>query len=190
VDNRLFTKAGWGEIGNDHENLKENTKTAAIQLSDLTALVPGSPVWASRVIDENNDEIDSRTGEPINHPAPNLLTGNPFNKDDEPSVGRGDDACRDDNTICRYTISDRAPHLKALHYGIPGFKSFSQFHDSQMFDKETNKEAGAAYKFFTIFPFIPANYYGAIGTILDAKNWTENSSQNDNNSNPIFSYDK
>jgi hypothetical protein len=188
VDNRLFTKAGWGEIGNDHENLKENTKTAAIQLSDLTAAVPGSPVWASRVIDENNNEIDSRTGEPINHPAPNLLTGNPFNKDDEPSVGFADQNCRD-NFLCGNTISDQAPHLQLLHFGIPGFKSFSQFHDAATTNAD-GSEKNAAYKFFSIFPYIPANYYGAIGTILDAKNWTENSSQNDNNSNPIFSYDK
>jgi hypothetical protein len=155
--------------------------------------VPLTPVWASRLIDENNNEIDPDTGNPIPHPAPNLLTGlwsdNPSQPKERPSVGFADPSCRSNYLSCGMWISDKAPHLQVLHYGIPGFKSFSQFHDAATTNPDGTEKSGA-YKFISIFPYIPANYYGAIGTILDSKNWNQNSSRNDNNSNPIFRYDK
>jgi hypothetical protein len=36
-------------------------------------------------------------------------------------------------------------------------------------------EKDGSYKFLSIFPFIPANYYGAVGTLLDVQNWNQKS---------------
>ena len=58
IDNRIFTAAGWKSIGKDHDNLGKNLLTSNIALSDLVGAVPGSPIWASRWIDVNNNEID------------------------------------------------------------------------------------------------------------------------------------
>ena len=193
IDNRLIASAfgsdtAWNSIKSEQSNLGGNLLTSNIALSDLIGAVPGSPIWASRFIDAHNDEIDPNTGEPKSHPAPNLWMGNPLDPNDVPSVGRGDDQCKN-STLCRITISDKAYELRALHYGIPGFKSFSQFHDSQMVNPDGTEKSGA-YKFLSIFPFIPANYYGAVGTLIDVRNWTQNSSLNDNNSNSVSRYDK
>jgi len=154
-----------------------------IQVQEL----PGGPVWVSKWIDAHNDEVDS-SGKPVPHPAPNLWPGNPFDENDEPSVGMNTDECRT-NPFCKYTVSDKSPHLQALFYGVPGFKSFSQFHDSATTNVDGTEKSGA-YKFFSIFPYVPANYYGAFGTMLRTRNQNQNSSQNSNNSNPVFSHDQ
>ncbi len=191
-DKSKVDTSAWDSLKNDQKNLGKNVKISAEQLSELIAAVPGSPVWASRVIDGNNNEVDKETGKITYHPAPNLWTGiwadNLGQAKEDPSVGRNDNGCKD-SALCRETISDEAYHLKALYYGVPGFKSFSQFHDAATTNADGTEKSGA-YKFISIFPYIPANYCGAIGTILDAKNWNKNSPQNSNNSNTVFSHDK
>jgi len=187
-DKSKVDTSAWDSLKSDQKNLGKNVKISAEQLSELIAAVPGSPVWASRVIDGNNNEVDKETGKITYHPAPNLWTGNPFDPLDEPSVGMNTNECRS-NVLCKYSTSDEAPHLRALYYGVPGFKSFSQFHDAATTNFDGTEKSGA-YKFLLIFPYLPVNYYGAVGTLLDAKNWNQNSPQNSNNSNLGFSHDK
>lgn len=139
--------------------VKKKTETGNASIDTI----PFTPVWVSRMVDENNNEIKNQ--QLINHPAPNLWTGNPFNSNEKSSVGRADDACKN-SYICRIAISDYAIHLKAFYYGVPGFKSFSQFHDSATTNSNGSEKSGF-YKFFSIFPYMAINYYGAIGTVLD-----------------------
>ena len=176
IDLRLLSTDGRKEILQELKHLPNNLPIVAGQLADLAGAIPLSPVWGSRWIDVNNNEIDPETGKPINNPAPNLWTGNPFDKNDEPSVGRGDLECKNSG-LCKNLMSDEAYHLRVLHYGIPGFKSFSQFHDSAMLNAD-GTEKGGFYKFVSIVPYMPINYYGAVGTILDFGHFNKNSSQN------------
>jgi hypothetical protein len=120
--------------------------------------------WVSQWIDENNDGIDEATGKRIIHPAPNFGTG--IGSGEESSVGRGDKGCLD-SFICNILISDQAPQFKALFYLVPGFKSFADFHDTEMMNS-SGSEKGGGYKAVSIIPYIPISYYGAIGTYLNS----------------------
>ncbi len=185
IDNRIIGAIIGNEGAQDSlvktiTNAPGNTFETAKQLSDLTGMIPGSPVWVSRYIDANNIEI--KNGEPINHPAPNLLTGFWDKPWENPSVGRADAECKN-STLCKNFASDEAYHLQALHYLVPGFKSFSQYHDSAMINKETGEEFGADYKFISIFSYLPANYYGAIGTMIDFRNMDNGQSNNSTSQN-------
>ncbi len=131
----------------------------------LIAVAPKiGAITVSEWIDANNDEIDPKTGlVKKEHGAPNFLTGL-FYPDDVPTVGRGDEGCKG-SSLCRNTISDEAPHFQALYYGLPGFKSFAEFHDAGMTDKNGN-EHGGLYKATSIPIYIPISYYGSLGTYM------------------------
>ena len=120
-------------------------------------------ITVSEWVDKNNNGVDEKTGQPKDYGAPNFLTGL-FYPEDAPTVGRGDRGCKD-SALCNVTISDNAPHFRALYYGIPGFKSFAEFHDAGMTDKNGN-EQGGLYKAASIPIYIPISYYGSLGTYM------------------------
>ena len=90
-------------------------------------------------------------------------------EDNVPNVGRSDqEACN--NKFLRYSVSDKAPLFQVLFYLILGFKSAAEYHDVAM-SPDVNGEKSPVIKAISIPPYFLLNYYGAIGTILDFKNY-------------------
>ena len=175
IDNRLFTSDGRSSIANDFKNLPDN---AIIATEGALNMPIAGPIWWSKYIDRNNDNINEKTGEKEERGQPTFETGdkNPY----DPSVGIGTKSCRE-GKICGPLFSDQG-WLKYLDEDVPGFSDFSAFHDNHMSKVENviGETASIPVKVISIPVYLGVYYYGAVGTQLEnginyLKNRTYNS---------------
>jgi hypothetical protein len=138
--------------------LAKDTKLTLDIASDIIGAIPYSPVWTSR-------EINSLNGKNI--PAPNLLPGLFMTKSE---TGQTPDF--NNPNLNDYIMGNKNPLFQLSWQMLPGVKSATETHDFGM-DKE-EKLNGKANLVATIIPYFISNYYGAIGTLIDVKNYQKN----------------
>ena len=161
IDNRIIGAIIGNEGAQDSlvktiTNAPGNTFETAKQLSDLTGMIPGSPVWVSRYINDNNNEFA----------APNIIPGL-FLKTSE----MGQDPEYDlDGKITNYSVSNRNPVFQFLNHTIPGGYSATSYHDVGMM----KNQAKSLEKIYTIPHYFLFNYYGSVGTLVDVRNYEKN----------------
>jgi hypothetical protein len=129
-----------------------------------------SPVYASRVINENNDQT-GKAPNPAPHFIPGLgLTESETGKDYSfNEVTETFDIPEFPKSLASGTKAN--PILKGMYHTIPGFPSNSGFHDAGM---EWMGDPNGFVKAVTIPPYFAYNYYGAVGTLMDVPNYNTN----------------
>jgi hypothetical protein len=129
-----------------------------------------SPVYASRVINENNDQ----TGKPEN-PAPHFVPGLGLTKSEtgrDPEIDVVTNQEIPVGFLESFTVgTNQNPILKGMYHTIPGFPSNTGFHDAAM---EGMVNPSDFVKAVSIPPYFAYNYYGAVGTLMDVPNYNTN----------------
>ncbi len=168
VPTALFTKEGRAGIKDAYKNVRANTKTA------MTGAYKMTPMGVSRMVDEKNGDA----------PAPNLLPGL-FSKSEPSETGKDFGPGLDgkyyeimeggrlsDTPINPMFFSklgkfispyDNNPVFQFLWHTIPGFMSFTKYHDYSI---ETGKIL-PQNKATSIPGYLGESLYGSIGTPIN-----------------------
>jgi hypothetical protein len=127
-----------------------------------------SPVYASRVINENND------GEK-EFPAPHFIPGLGLTESETGAdfkynkvTGKYDIPVFPENFMSNTKAN---PILQGMYHILPGFPSNTQLHDAAM---GRMGDPNAFVKAVTIPPYFGYNYYGVLGTLMDVPNYNTN----------------
>ena len=106
----------------------------------------------------------SKVDDVIDNPAPNMLPGI-LSGNDKPNTGIRNPNCYA-SSLCKYSVSDQAPHFAIPNRIVPLVHSGSAYHDAGGYEGWKNQA--------TIAPYLLYNAYGAVGTLIDVKNWDQN----------------